>query len=383
MIDMKNKLLIFMLTVALLLPAFCFGAAAEDSYTEIPEGFFEAIDELPSESRDKLPDEIYSEDTSEVAAALSGLASPRYILDFFAEILGSGIGDMLKLLAKLCGVMVLSALCSALRRTVASEALSSAIGFAVGCAILGCILEIIYSQIELLSAFFERLNSLMLTMIPVLGTLYAAGGNITGAVASGSSMYLFLAISENFCARTIVPIVSVCTALALCRAISPSMELQSVGNAIKRCYTFSLGLIMSLLLFLLAGESTLTAAADSMGSRAAKVLASSMIPVVGGSISETLRTAAAGVQYAKSIVGVGGVVFILLLLLPTLISLLLGKLAFMVGGALAGVLGCEDEVRLLTDIGGIYNCMIAVVSMCSVMFIFAINIFIKTAVAIG
>ena len=55
----------------------------------------------------------------------------------------------------------------------------------------------------------------------------------------------------------------------------------------------------------------------------------------------------------------------------------------MVGGALAGVLGCEDEVRLLTDIGGIYNCMIAVVSMCSVMFIFAINIFIKTAVAIG
>ncbi len=380
---MKAKIVIFLFAIALLCSLLLIKCFAQSSATEIPEGFFEAIDELPSESIDKLPDEIYSEDTGEVATALSGLASPRYILDFLSELFGAGIGDALIVLAKLCGVIILSALCRALKRTVSSDALSGAISFAVGCAMFGCIIELIYRQIEMVSAFFERLNSLMFAMIPVFGMLYAAGGNVTGAAASGSSMYLFLAVSEMFCARTIIPIVSICTALALCRALSPSMELQSVGSAIKRCYTFSLGLIMSLLLFLMASESALTAAADSVGSRAAKMLASSMIPVVGGSVSETLRTAAAGVQYVKSIVGVGGVILVLILLLPTLVSLLLGRLAFMIGGALAGVLGCDDEVRLLSDVGGIYNCMIAVVSMCSVMFIFAINIFIKTAVAIG
>lgn len=358
-------------------------AFAEDGDVEMPEGFGEMIEELPDEVADKLPDDIYSEDAEGVGAALESIASPKYILDLFGALLGDGIGGAITLCATLCGILVVAALCSAIKRSVASEALSGAIGFCVSASMFAVVLDTLCRQIEMVRGFFDRISALVYSMIPVLGAVYVSGGSVATATATSGSMYLFLSVSETFCAKTIVPITAICTAIALCRALSPTIDLQSLGNAIKKCYTFALGLIMSLLLLLLSSQTALSSSADGIGARAAKMLTASMIPVVGGSVSETLRAAAAGVDYIKTVVGVSGVVLIVILLLPTLVTLLLGRLAFLLASAVGGILGCEDEVKLLGDIGGIYGCMIAAVSMCSVMFILAMNIFIKTSVAIG
>ena len=378
-----KRILILLVFVALLSEGFAVFAFADESDLNIPEGFGEALQELPSEVADKLPDQMYSEDAEGIGAALESIASPGYILELFGDLLGDGIGGAMALCATLCGILVVAALCSALKRSVGSEALSGALSFCVSASMFAVILDALCRQIEMVQGFFERINALVYSIIPVLGAVYVSGGSVATATATSKSMYLFLAVSESFCAKTIVPITAICAAIALCRALSPTIDLQSLGNAIKKCYTFALGLIMSILLLLLASQSALSSAADGIGARAAKMLTASMIPVVGGSVSETLRAAAAGVQYIKTVVGVGGVVIILLLLLPTLVSLLLGRVAFLIASAVGGVLGCEDEVKLLGDIGGIYGCMIAAVSMCSVMFILAMNIFIKTSVAIG
>ena len=375
------KRISFFLVLLLLVRILSANALAAEADTDMPDEFSAALGELPSELADKLPDEIYADDPEEVGKALENIASPKYAIELLGELFGDGIGAAISFCATLCGVLVVAALCSALKRSVASEALSGALGFCVSAVLFAVILDSLCRQIEAVSGFFERINALVYSMIPVFGAIYVSGGSVATATATSGSMYLFLAISESFCANTIVPISSICTAIALSRSLSPTIEVQSIGNAIKKCYTFALGLIMSLLLLLLATQTTLAAAADSIGARAAKMLTASMIPVVGGSVSETLRAAAAGVEYIKTVTGVGGVVFIVILLLPTLVSLLLGRLALLIASAVGGVLGCDDEARLLGDIGSIYGCMIAAVSMCSVMFILAMNIFMRTAVA--
>lgn len=379
---MKRALILvaflFFLAYSLAIPA-----AAIESELEVPEGFGDVLDKLPDDVADKLPDEFYSGDADVIGTALESIASPKYVLRVFGELLGDGIGASLKLCATLCGILVVAALCSAIKCSVASDALSGALRFAVAAAMFAVIIDVLSRQVEMVCGFFDRIGALVYSMIPVFGAIYVSGGSVSTATATSGSMYLFLAVSESFCAKTIVPIASICAAIALCRSLSPDIDLQSLGNAIKKCYTFALGFIMSILLLLLASQSALASAADSVGARAAKMLTASMIPVVGGSVSETLRAAAAGVEYIKTVVGVGGVVFIILLLLPTLVSLLLGRLALLIASAIGGVLGCDDEVKLLGEIGNIYGCMIAAVSMCSVMFIFAMNIFIKTSVAMG
>ena len=87
-------------------------------------------------------------------------------------------------------------------------------------------------------------------------------------------------------------------------------------------------------------------------------------------------------QYLKGVIGIGGVGFLLLLTLPVLLSLLLTRLAFLLGGGIAELLGCDAESRMLGDLGTVYGSMIAVVCMTSVMFILALILFVKSVVAV-
>ena len=358
-------------------------AQDENAAGQMPEEYYDMLGELPDEVSDKLPSGFDSDSVENIGEALTEMTAPKYLFSFIGDILGEGIGDAVKLMARLLGILIISAVFTSFKKSVGGETLSRAVDFCSICVIFSAVIELQISQIRLVSDFFERLNSLMLGMIPVTCAVYAMGGNISTAAASGGSMYAYLAVSEFICAKSVIPITCVCSALALCRGISPHINLQGIASGIRKCYTFVLGLIMTVLLFLLSAQTSITSAADSTGARAAKLIASSMIPVVGGSVAETLRGVGGGIQYIKSVVGVSGIVFILILLLPTFISLLLTRFAFIVSESVANLLGCDGEGRLMGDLGSVYGCMIATVSMCSVMFIFALNIFIKTAVALG
>lgn len=369
----------------MLIPIICIlftlGAFAEDDSVDLPEEYYGIVENLPPESADKLPQGLYSEDVEEIGDALLEVSSAEYIFDLIGELIGDGIGDALSLAARLCGIIVLSAVFSSLRKNL-SEAASGAIGFCVSCAVFAAIIDLVYGQIKMVSDFFDRINSLIVSVIPVTGAVYAMGGNVSTAVASSGGMYAFLAVSEGICAKTVIPVSCICIALALCRGVAPHINLQGIASGMKKCYTFVLGMIMTILLAILSSQTSLTAAADTTAARAVKMVASSAIPVVGGSVAETLRTVASGVQYTKSVVGVSGIVVILMLLLPTLISLLLTRLALIFAGSVAELLGCEGESRLIRELDSVWGFMIAVVAMCSVMFIFAMTVFIKTTVAI-
>ena len=120
-----------------------------------------------------------------------------------------------------------------------------------------------------------------------------------------------------------------------------------------------------------------------MSARAAKLVASNVIPIVGGSVGETLRTVASSVGYLKSVCGIGAIIFIVFLVLPTLVTLILTRGAFILSVAVADLLGCERESRMLSELGSVYGTLVAVVCMVSVMFILALTVFIRCSVAAG
>ncbi|MBO5416455.1 MAG: hypothetical protein J6A83_07510 [Clostridia bacterium] len=377
-----KRVVLTVLTVCVLGSFFLFCATASESGADgLPGEYYDMLEQIPDEVASKLPDEVYSEDSEAVGDAIMTLVDTEHIFDFLGELVWDGFGDALGVAARLCGILVISALFSSLKNSLRSEALSSAVTFCSSCAVFAAVAGLIYEQIEMVESYFERINSLMLSMIPVTGAVWAMGGNVSTAATGSGALYATLAVSENICAATIVPVSCICTALALCRGLAPSINLQGISSGVKKCYTFILGFIMTVLLAILSAQTAISASADTTAARAAKLVTSSVIPVVGGSVSDTLRTVASGVQYMKSIVGVGGIAMILILLLPTLISLLLTRFAFSVSGCVADLLGCEGESRLISDLGNVWACMIAVVAMTSVMFILAMTLFIRTTVA--
>lgn len=381
MTSMKKlfKWLLFVcLTVCL---AFALHLSAECA-ADLPEGFTDITDKLPEEIVDQLPEGIFSEDVEDVGAALSEMTDSRNIFAIISEMLKAEMMSSVLLFAKLCGLLLISAVFGALQRSIASDTLSGAVRFCTTTAIFASIIAMQREHIEAVGMFFDRLTAMMTAMIPVTGTIWAMGGNVSTASVGTSALYVFISACEGICAKSVVPVCCVFTALALCNTLSPEMGLRGLSGALRKIYSFSLGMIMTVLIASLSAQTTLSAAADSTVARAARLVSVNIIPVVGGSVGDTLRTVATGVRYLKNIVGIWGIVFIVLLLLPVLLSLVMTRLAFLLSSGVADMLGCGTEGRLLSELGGVYAIMVAVVSMSSVMFIFALTIFSKTVVAI-
>ena len=376
---MKRVLTLIIICISLI-SATSFSASAE---ALMPDGYGELSQELSEWSGDRLPEEIYSQSVDEVGEAVKKMSDGKFWLKEISSVLKERFFFSASLFSRLCGLLILASVFGALSRSLSSESMSGAVRFCTATAIFASIIYIQTEHFQKVELFFQRLVGIMSAMIPITGTVWAMGGNISTASAGTSALYVFLNVCELIFAKSLVPVCCLFTALALCNTLSPEMGMKGLTGALKKTYGFFIALIMTILTASLSAQTTLCAAADSTGARAARLVSSNIIPMVGASVGETLRTLATSVQYLKSIVGIGGVIFILLLFIPVLIELLLTRLVFLLTSGVAEMLGCETEGRFLSEIGGVYGILIAVVSMCSVMFMFALTIFSKTAVAIG
>jgi len=144
-----------------------------------------------------------------------------------------------------------------------------------------------------------------------------------------------------------------------------------------------LSFFMMLLLAMLGSQTILGASKDTLAMRSAKFAAGSMIPVVGGSVAELLRSVSASVGYMRSAVGICGVLLLLLLMLPTLVELLLARATWQICSFFAEILGCDGEKRLLDEFASINGYLIAAVAICSSVLFLTFTLFTHCATALA
>lgn len=358
-------------------------AACAAQYEDIEDQYERMLDGIPSDIAELLPDGVFSRDIQQIGEAAEQMSSFDYIISNIGRYFSGGVGSALRLFVTLLGLIVLSALLRAVRSLVRSAAMSGALSFCSTAALVGAITALQYEQLSLITSFLDRLNILASSMIPIMGVLYAMGGNVSAAAVNNSGMMLFLTVCENLCNRTVVPVTALCLCLALTAALSPSVDMKGIAGVVKKGFTMLIGFVMTLLMTVLAAQSTLAAAADGVAARTAKFVAGSFIPVVGSSVGDSLKTVAAGIKFIRSSVGVMGIVIIVLLLLPPLISVLLTRLSVMLSSTAARLLGCSEEAAVLGELTNVYGYLIAVISACSVMFIFALTLLAHTSAAVG
>lgn len=380
---MRRKILATSLMVLMLC---CFPTCMSVSaleYGEVAEQYEQMLDGISPELAEQLPDGLFSEDLQEIYGAAEQMTSFDYVWGRVIDYVSGGLDDAARLLVSLMGLLVLCALMKTVKSFLRSPSLASALGFCTTGASVTAIIALQYGRLGCVTEYLGALNLFATSTIPLMGVLYAMGGNVAGAAVSNSSMMLFLAVCENVCNRTVIPVTSLCICLAVAAALSPTVDMKGIAGAVKKGFSMLLGFVMTLLLAMLSAQSTLAAASDNMAARTAKYMAGSFIPVVGGAVGDTLKTVAAGIRFIRSSAGVAGIVIIILMLLPPLISVAVTRLVFMLSSTAARLLGCSDEAGLLGELTSIYGYLMAVICACSVMFIFALTLMAHTGVAMG
>lgn len=349
---------------------------------QMPEEYTDFLESIPEDIRELLPEGLFSSNSDEVGEGVREMSDFSYLLRTVLSLVGLRIGDCVRILAPVCGLLLLSAVCNALKSSFRSETVGRAFSFCATLVITVSLLTQSYGCIESVTAYFSRLNALTAAILPIMGALYAIGGNVTAAVASSSGLSIYMTILEELIGKSIVPFCGICMAFALVNALDPTLRTGTLLSTLKKNYTTALTFLMMLLLAMLSAQTTLSARSDSLAMRSMKFAAGNMIPVVGGSVSELLRTVSAGVGYLRGTVGICGVLLLILMLLPTLVELLLLRMTWQLSASLADLLGCDGQKKLLDEFASLLGYLIAAVSICSSVLMLSLTLLTHCASAI-
>ncbi len=344
-------------------------------------GIEDMLGSAAREAESPLSDIMSGESIEEIGDGLIKFLSPSEI---FANIIGVGEGAFKSVATLFCvivGLLLLCCVCTRVSEGMTNSGMSAGVTFLGSAVLCAGVFASTSGTFLTVSAFFERLGSLMNSMIPIFGTVLAMGGNVSGASVSTVTLYCMLALTQSVCASAVLPVCGIMGATAICSGLSGGALLDGFCGAVKKIYNFILGAVMSIFVFVLGAQTVVATSADTLAARTGKFLSSVAIPGVGGAVGETIRTLAGSVGYIKSVVGIGGILMLALLTLPVLIELLLIRIVFLITSAIAGMLGCSFASRLLSEMGSIYGFLIGTVSICTVAFIIAAAIFIRCAVA--
>ena len=376
------KKLVVLAAIFLFFAVFCLDCAAEDT---LPEGYQDISSAIPEDVAELLPDGLLSEELDSVSKAVNDASQPNYLINLAIDLLSGGLGSALSLFASLVVLLSLSALLGSGRNALLSPSASEGVSFATSIALAVSIVGMQSGKFQAVSAYFSSLSSVMTALIPVMSALYLSGGNVSSAALSNTTFVLWLDLINLMVTGILMPAATLCLAIALADSLrgGKSLSLGGISGMIKRTLSFIFGLASILLATALGAQSTLAASADSVGARTVKYIAGNIIPVLGSTVADSLRTVAASTKLLRSTVGVSGIIIIAVMLLPTLISLWLTRFAFTASAAVGEMLGCDREVRLLREVASIYGYLIGAAAMTALLFIFALTVFAVTGSAAG
>lgn len=343
-----------------------------DEYEELTEG-------IPDDIAELLPDEIFSGDEETVISGVKKLTSWEFIIDTLFEMLGLNPKQIVYVLASLLSMLVICSLLHMIKNIISNNGLAYVLDL-VGCAAVGgTIISLSKPMLEKTLLLCGEIQVFVNTMSPFICGMYAMGGNVTTAVVQNYGLIVFLSIFENVCTLILQVVLGVSMALVVASIFIGNDSLLSLNNALKNGFTFFLGFIMLIYTTVISTQTLLSSKADSLSSKTVKMLTSQIIPVIGGSVGDSLKTAGASIEYLRSNIGILLIIVFVLMVLPTIISICLYRLVFILANGAAGLLGCEKEGRVMLEISSIYGHALAIISICAISLLFLLTTFAKCA----
>ena len=131
--------------------------------------------------------------------------------------------------------------------------------------------------------------------------------------------------------------------------------LKRIAGTLKWVVTTVLTVLLLAYVGYLTVSGVVAGTADAVAVKAAKFTVSSMVPVVGGILSDAAETVLAGAGILKSAVGVFGMLAILSMCLVPFLQLGVHYLAYKLTAALAATVADGRVAGLIDGIGGAFG----------------------------
>ena len=285
------------------------GASAEEMEAELYEksgasGMYESLDQ---DTQNLLSDAGID------SAQIEGGITAERLMTAVSQMLKDKLAGPLKALAALVAIIVICKLTGCFEQSEIGET-SGMVGT------LACASVVVLPLMKLISTaqlVIESASVFLLASIPVYSALMVASGDV---VTGGSYSILTLGTANAIpilSSAIIIPMLNIFLALAITSAFSQT-KFDKLTEKLYSFTTWILLLLVTLFSGVLSIQTLLNMQADSATSKAAKLIASSAIPIVGGAFGDALAAIKSSMQVVKSGVGAFGILASLCIFLPVI-----------------------------------------------------------------
>lgn len=299
--------------------------------------------EVPQSGAEWMP-----EDTSSFADALVDLLQ-KVILKIRPD-LAEASKVSLTLLA---AVMIVSVL------TSFSGSVKAAADLCGTVMIVGTLLMSANSLIRLGGDTVTELSEYGKLLLPVMTAAVAAQGGSTTSAVLYTGTAVFDMILSSLISKVLVPMVYLYLALSAANGALGEDLLKKMRDIIKWFISWLLKTLLTVYTTYMSITGVVSGTTDAAALKAAKVTISSVVPVVGGILSDASEAVLVSAGVMKNAAGVYGILAVLSLFLEPFLRIGAHYLLLKVTAALCGLFGVKRMTDLIEDFSSAMGLLLA------------------------
>lgn len=192
-------------------------------------------------------------------------------------------------------------------------------------------------------------------LLPTITAAAAASGSPGGAVARQLATMLFSDVLMTLISRLLIPMVYAYVAASTAYAALGNDGLKRIGGFLKWAVTSILTIVLLVFVGYLTVSGVIAGTTDAVTVKAAKFTVSSLVPVVGGILSDAAETVLAGASILRNAVGVFGMLAVLGICVAPFLQLGIHYLAYKLTAALTATVSVGRVAGLIDSISGAFG----------------------------
>ncbi|MBE7043743.1 MAG: hypothetical protein E7399_09700 [Ruminococcaceae bacterium] len=335
--------------------------------------FFE---QLPPELQSELG-EISFEEPIEAAGELSKKFTVSYWIEKITCEIEAIFFPSLKNALAIFGMLIIIASIKPFSEDLMSNSFGKVFELCSDLCIASVIVVLSEGIIGMCCAYLDRLCGIINVMIPVTEGIYLIEGSLTQLSVHKTAMLLYIGITSNLNNLVLRPMFGVLFGFTISGSIFHEFGFNGFVEGFKKALMTVISVFTLLFSFVLGIQTVLARSADSLGMKTARLFLGSFIPIIGGTMAEALTTLKEGIGLIRSVVGIGGIVLLLLLILPVLCSILVNSLLLSFCHMAADIMGCGNSAKIIDSFKSVLTILAAVVCATTLLFIMALILFVK------
>lgn len=205
------------------------------------------------------------------------------------------------------------------------------------------------SLIRLAAETITEISEYGKLLLPVMTAAMAAQGGVSSSAALYTGTALFDAVLSSLISRLLVPMVYLFLALAVANSAMGEDLLKQMRDVAKGLISWCLKILLTVFTTYIAITGVVSGTTDAAALKATKVTISSVVPVVGGILSDASEAVLVSAGLMKNAAGIYGILAVLAVFLSPFLKIGVQYLILKLTAALCALFGAKRLTELIGD----------------------------------